>query len=117
MSRVIQSSQVALTPAVYFCLSKSLQTLSLHSALSYFDKGYLLLQVIAMSVYCFHVLCRIKRFQVQVHEFGCVGFRLAQVAVDSLESKKLCLFHSDNINGKGDYKNNTIIAYFMFGVV
>ena len=54
------------TTAVHLCLSKSLLTLSLHSVLLYFDENYLLLQVIAMSVYCFHVLCRIKHFQVQV---------------------------------------------------
>ena len=54
------------TTAVHVCLSKSLLTLSLHSVLLYFDENYLLLQVIAMSVYCFHVLCRIKHFQVQV---------------------------------------------------
>ena len=63
---------MALTPAVHLCLSKSLLTLSLHSVLLYFDENYLLLQVIAMSVYCFHVLCRIKHVQVQVQVYICM---------------------------------------------
>ena len=53
-------------PAVHLCLSRSILTLSLHSVFFYFDENYLLLQVIAMFVYCFHVLCRIKHFQVSI---------------------------------------------------
>ena len=72
---------MALTPAVHLCLSKSLLTLSLHSVFLYFDENYLLLQVIATSVYCFHVLCRIKHFQVQV-----------QVQVHILKTGPLCFY-------------------------
>ena len=68
--RVIEGGSYASKSTVHLCLSKSFLTLSLHSVLLYFDENYLLLQVIALSVYCFHVLCRIKHFQVQVQVNG-----------------------------------------------